>query len=75
MRNCRRPDLEAVTAAALYKTDNLVAIVDHNKMHATGKIPEACTIVGAVALKFASFGWRVLEVDGHDLGGCGGGLG
>jgi len=57
---------EAATAAAFYKTDNLVAIVDHNKMQATGKIPELYD-VGAVALKFASFGWRVLEVDGHDL--------
>jgi transketolase len=57
---------EAVTAAAFYKADNLVAIVDHNKMQATGRIDELYD-VGSISRKFAAFGWRVLEIDGHDM--------
>lgn len=57
---------EAVTAAAHYKTDNLIAIVDHNKMQATGRIKDLYD-VGDVPRKFAAFGWRGLEVDGHDM--------
>jgi len=57
---------EAVTAAAFYKTDRLIAIVDHNKMQATGRIPELYD-VGPIAEKFRAFGWRVLEIDGHDF--------
>jgi len=57
---------EAATTAAFYKTSNLVAIVDHNKMQATGAIADMYDI-GQVAEKFAAFGWRVLEIDGHDM--------
>lgn len=57
---------EAATTAAFYKTSNLVAIVDHNKMQATGAIADMYDI-GQVAQKFAAFGWRVLEIDGHDM--------
>ncbi|NMB20361.1 MAG: transketolase [Firmicutes bacterium] len=57
---------EAATTAAFYKTSNLVAIVDHNKMQATGVIADMYDI-GQVAQKFAAFGWRVLEIDGHDM--------
>ena len=57
---------EAVTAAAFYETDNLIALVDHNKMQATGKIADLYD-VGNVAEKFAAFGWRVLEINGHDM--------
>lgn len=57
---------EAVTTAAFYRTENLVAIVDHNKMQASGRIAEMYDI-GPIAQKFAAFGWRVLEIDGHDL--------
>ena len=57
---------EAVTAAAFYETDNLIALVDHNKMQATGKIADLYD-VGNVAEKFAAFGWHVIQIDGHDL--------
>jgi transketolase len=57
---------EAVTAAAFYRVANLVAIVDHNKLQATGVISEMYD-VGEIGRKFAAFGWRVLETDGHDL--------
>jgi len=57
---------EAATAAAYYRTSNLVAIVDHNKLQATGKIAEHFDI-GHITQKFAAFGWRVIEIDGHDM--------
>ncbi|HBG02208.1 MAG TPA: transketolase, partial [Firmicutes bacterium] len=57
---------EAATAAAFYRVTNLVAIVDHNKLQATGVIAEMYD-VGKIARKFSAFGWRVLEIDGHDM--------
>ncbi len=57
---------EAATAAAFYKASNLVAIVDHNKLQASGVIKDMYD-VGNPAEKFAAFGWRVLEIDGHNM--------
>ncbi len=57
---------EAVTAANFYKTDNLVAIIDHNKLQATGPIKE-CIDIGNIGAKFSAFGWKTFEIDGHDM--------
>lgn len=57
---------EAAMAAANYKLDNLVAIVDHNKVQAMGTIQERFEI-GSPAEKFKAFGWHVLEIDGHNI--------
>jgi len=57
---------EAATAAAFYRAENLIAIVDHNKMQATGRIADLFD-VGHIAAKFSAFGWRALEIDGHDM--------
>lgn len=57
---------EAATAAAFYRATNLVAIIDHNKLQATGVIRDMYD-VGNPAAKFAAFGWRVLEIDGHNM--------
>ena len=62
---------EAAFVAARYGLDNLVAIVDHNGLpqyswpNAGGEglplhQPE-------IAARWQAFGWRVLEVDGHDM--------
>jgi transketolase len=64
---------EAANAAPHYKLDNLVAIIDHNKLQQygwpgdgpDGRIPPQ--VPGEMAAKWAAFGWRVLEVDGHDM--------
>jgi transketolase len=56
---------EAAMAAAHYRLDNLIAIIDHNKVMAKGKVAELMS-VEPLAAKFASFGWTVLECDGHD---------
>lgn len=57
---------EAVMAAAAYKTDNLVAIVDHNKLQAMGPIKERLDIT-PLPEKWAAFGWNVIEINGHDM--------
>jgi transketolase len=57
---------EAAMAAANYKLDNLVAIVDNNKLQATDAIDKRMAI-GPIAAKFAAFGWETIEIDGHDI--------
>lgn len=64
---------EAAMAAPRYNLDNLVAIVDHNKLQQygwPGDGPDgriAPQVPGELAGKWAAFGWRVLEVDGHHM--------
>lgn len=57
---------EAALTAAHYKLDNLCAIIDHNKLQITGPTAEVCN-TDPIDEKFASFGWAVVHVDGHDL--------
>jgi transketolase len=57
---------EAAMAAAHYHLDNLIAIVDYNKVMAKGFTWDLMS-VEPFADKWRAFGWDVLEVDGHDL--------
>lgn len=57
---------EAAMAAAHFKVDNLVAIVDRNGQQIDGWTHEIMS-TEPLAEKWSSFGWHVLEVDGHDL--------
>lgn len=57
---------EAAMSAAHYRLDNLIAIVDYNKVMAKGKLSDLMAIEPLTA-KFAAFGWAVLECDGHDV--------
>jgi transketolase len=57
---------EAAMSAAHYHLDNLVAIVDYNKVMAKGFVWELMSIEPFTD-KWRAFGWDVLEVDGHDL--------
>ena len=45
---------------------NLCVIVDFNKWQATGR---SCEVMSLAPLsdKFRAFGWRTLEVNGHDI--------
>ncbi|MDD2192744.1 MAG: transketolase [Bacteroidales bacterium] len=57
---------EAAMAAGHYKLDNLTAFLDYNNLQIDGP----CDVVMNVAPlndKWRSFGWHVLEIDGHDL--------
>ena len=53
-------------AAAYYKIDNIVAIVDQNGLSATGSIKERFDIQ-ALPEKWTAFGWHVIEIDGHNV--------
>ena len=57
---------EAVMAANNFKVDNLVAIIDSNKIQATGLIAERYDL-GDIKAKFAASGWEVFEIDGHNM--------
>ncbi|MEA4934220.1 MAG: transketolase [Lawsonibacter sp.] len=57
---------EAAMSAAKYGADNLVAILDNNGVQLDGTVDEIMPL-GDVAAKWASFGWRVLRCDGHDV--------
>jgi transketolase len=57
---------EAAMAASHYKLDNLCAILDFNKLQIDGRVQEVMSIA-PVADKWRSFGWEVMEVDGHDF--------
>ncbi len=56
---------EAILFAPQHRLDNLVAVVDHNKIQSLGRISEVLD-VSPVADKFRAFRWAVREVDGHD---------
>ena len=58
---------EAILFAAHHGLDNLVAIIDYNKIQSLGPVAETLTLE-PFADKWSSFGWTVREVDGHDHG-------
>jgi transketolase len=57
---------EAAMAAAHYKRDNLCAILDYNGFQIDGRVSEVMGIE-PLAEKWRSFGWYVLEIDGHNM--------
>lgn len=57
---------EAAMAAAHYRLDNLVVIVDRNGIQEDGPTEEVMALE-PFADKWRSFGWAVEEVDGHSL--------
>ena len=64
---------EAAMAAPRYGLDNLIAIVDHNRLQQYGWPGEgpdgrlAPHRPGELVAKWSAFGWRVLEADGNDV--------
>ena len=57
---------EAAMSAAHYRLDNVCAILDYNKQQIDGYIKDIKGIE-PIAGKWASFGWNVIEIDGHDF--------
>ena len=57
---------EAAMAAAAFKTDNLIGIVDLNRIQATGPTREILDNPN-VAEKWKAFGWEVFTINGHDV--------
>lgn len=56
---------EAILFAAHHGLDNLVAIVDYNKIQSLASVGETLRLE-PFADKWRGFGWAVAEVDGHD---------
>ncbi len=57
---------EAAMAAAHFKVDNLVAIVDNNGQQIDGWNRDVMNL-DPFNKKWQAFGWHVIEVNGHDL--------
>jgi transketolase len=57
---------EAAMAAPFHKIDNLVAIVDYNRIQLDGFVKDIME-VAPLAEKWRAFGWNTLEINGHDL--------
>lgn len=57
---------EAAMAASNFKLDNLVAVLDRNRIQATGPIADRFD-TNPLNEKWKAFGWHVIEIDGHDI--------
>ncbi len=56
---------EAAMYAGSNKIDNLVAIVDYNKQQIDGSTDDVLSL-GDLKAKWHAFGWKVLEMNGHN---------
>jgi len=57
---------EAASLAGIYKLNNLIAIVDDNRL-GQSQATAFGHDTGVYAKRFESFGWRVEVIDGHDI--------
>jgi len=57
---------EAAMAASKYRTSNLTAIVDRNRVQLDGPTEDIMPLE-PLAEKWQAFNWGVLKVDGHDV--------
>ncbi len=57
---------EAAMSSAHYKLDNVCALLDANGLQIDGRVED---VMGLEPLtdKWRSFGWHVIEIDGHDM--------
>jgi transketolase len=57
---------EAAMAAPRQGVDNLIAIVDYNHLQASGSIDQILPVEPLQA-KWEAFGWKVFEINGHNM--------
>jgi transketolase len=57
---------EAILFAFHHRLDNLVAIVDYNKIQSLGRVEDILALE-PFGDKWRAFGWAVREIDGHDM--------
>ena len=57
---------EAAMEAGHYELDNLVGIIDCNRLQIDGPVDEVME-VEPLAAKYAAFGWDVMRIDGHNM--------
>ena len=58
---------EAAMEASHHKLDNLVGIIDKNKLQIDGPVSEVLNI-DPLASKYEAFGWHTIVCNGHDIG-------
>ncbi len=58
---------EAAMAAGNYSLDNIIGIVDRNRLQIDGEV-DSLMNVSPLDEKYRSFGWNALVIDGHDMG-------
>lgn len=58
---------EAVMFAAQHGLNNLIALVDYNRIQALGYTKDVINL-DPLGEKWAAFGWQVQEIDGHNFG-------
>lgn len=57
---------ESVMFSAHHKLNNLIAIIDYNKLQGFGSTTDILNL-DSLADKFQSFGWNVYSVNGHNI--------
>src|ERR1041385_4605899 len=57
---------EAAMEAVYYELDNIIAIIDCNRLQIDGPVDEVME-VEPLAAKYGAFGWDVMRIDGHDM--------
>lgn len=57
---------EAIMSAGHYKLDNMIGLVDNNRLQIDGWTDEVMQVEPLVE-KYQSFGWHTLVIDGHDM--------
>src|SRR2546425_2106987 len=57
---------EAVLFAPHHSLDNLIAVVDYNKIQSLGNVADVLGLE-PLADKWRAFGWSTREIDGHDV--------
>jgi len=57
---------EAAMEAGHFKLDNLIGIIDCNRLQIDGWVNDVMQ-VEPLAAKYATFGWDVLRIDGHNM--------
>jgi len=56
---------EAAMAAVKYRLDHLIVFLDYNRYQLDGGMDEIMPL-GDVSAKWKSFGWKVIEINGHE---------
>ncbi len=57
---------EAAMEAGHFQLDNIIAVIDCNRLQIDGWVKDVMQVEPLVA-KYAAFGWEVLRIDGHNM--------
>lgn len=57
---------ESLLQAAHYKLDNLILVIDYNKLSSSGEVNKSINLE-PLAEKFKAFNFHTIEIDGHNM--------